>query len=73
MTFIAAEDQVLFKALKSEAFEVQVGIHELLGHGSGKLYHAGTPDAKALTGTAHPITGEPIQRVHVPVKPAQPM
>lgn len=42
--------------------QVQVGIHELLGHGSGKLYHAGTPDAARLldASTPHPLTGEPI-------------
>ena len=41
---------------------MQVGIHELLGHGSGKLYEAGTADAEALVaaGTVHPLTGEPI-------------
>lgn len=62
VSFISAADQALFKLLKGEAFEVQVGIHELLGHGSGKLYHAGTEDAKALvaSGMKHPITGEPI-------------
>jgi len=60
VTFITAADQELFKALKTEAFEVQVGIHELLGHGSGKLYHADTDDAKKLCGTTHPITGKPI-------------
>jgi dipeptidyl-peptidase-3 len=40
----------------------QVGIHELLGHGSGKLFSQGTPDAKALVRdkTPHPLTGEPI-------------
>ena len=37
-------------------------MHELLGHGSGKLFHRGTPDADALVAsrTAHPLTGEPI-------------
>ena len=42
--------------------DVQVGIHELLGHGSGKLFHKDTPDAGALVAKAlpHPISGEPI-------------
>ena len=42
--------------------DVQVGIHELLGHGSGKLFHKDTPDAEALVAKAlpHPISGEPI-------------
>jgi dipeptidyl-peptidase-3 len=62
VTFITEADQALFKALKAEAFEVQVGIHELLGHGSGKLFHQGTPDVAALVAAKalHPITGEPI-------------
>ena len=60
VSFVATDDQSLYKALKGHAFEVQVGIHELLGHGSGKLYHQGTPDAENLKGTTHPVTGEPI-------------
>ena len=60
--FVREADQHLFKTLKGEAFEVQVGVHELLGHGSGKLFHQGTADAERLVAeqAPHPLTGEPI-------------
>ena len=41
--FIRKQDDQLYRDYRDPAFEVQVGIHELLGHGTGKLLQETSP------------------------------
>ncbi|KAK3115789.1 hypothetical protein LTR53_004520 [Teratosphaeriaceae sp. CCFEE 6253] len=67
--FIRDADQDVWDRYKDPAFEVQVGLHELLGHGCGKLLQETEPgvynfdhDAPPLS----PITGKPITTWYKP-------
>lgn len=60
--FIIPEDQEVFKTLRSQAFEVQVGLHELLGHGSGKVLSKSDVEGKDVP---NPLkSGEKISKYY---------
>uniref|UniRef100_A0A060T491 Dipeptidyl peptidase 3 n=1 Tax=Blastobotrys adeninivorans TaxID=409370 RepID=A0A060T491_BLAAD len=63
-TFLTPEDEKLFDEYRGPAFEVQVGIHELLGHGTGKLLsenHDGTFNFDHKNPPVSPLTGKPVE------------
>jgi len=63
ITFLSDADIVLFKEWRGKSFEVQVAIHELLGHGSGKLLKEveGGGLNFDTESVKHPITGGKVE------------
>ncbi|KAG9013863.1 hypothetical protein FRB93_000244 [Tulasnella sp. JGI-2019a] len=69
ITFIHPDDLKLYKTWDTRAFELQVANHELLGHGSGKLFQEDS-DGKfnfdkekaryVILSTINPLTGKPV-------------
>lgn len=60
VSFLHDNDQEIYRNLLSPAFEVQVGLHELLGHGSGKLFME-KEDKNFDPSTINPETGNQIE------------
>ena len=65
ITFLTEQDKQLFSKYRGPAFEVQVGIHELLGHGSGKLLEQksdGKFNFDPANPPKNPLTGQSITK-----------
>lgn len=67
--FIRPEDLDLYRENRDAAFEIQVGIHELLGHGTGKLLQETSPGVFNFdhkNPPVSPITKKPISTYYKP-------
>ncbi|KAF9464691.1 aflatoxin-detoxifizyme [Collybia nuda] len=68
LTFIHPDDVDLYNTWDSRAFELQVANHELLGHGSGKLFEEDLDGKKNFDPekVINPLTGKPITSWYKP-------
>lgn len=67
--FIKDADQDVYRTYRDPAFEVQVGLHELLGHGCGKLLQETSPGKYNFdinNPPISPLTGKPITSWYKP-------
>ncbi|KAF2706807.1 dipeptidyl-peptidase III [Pleomassaria siparia CBS 279.74] len=67
--FIKDADLAIYQKYRDPAFEVQVGLHELLGHGCGKLLQETEPGVfnfDEKNPPVSPITGKPITTYYKP-------
>lgn len=69
--FIREADDALYRAYRDAAFEVQVGIHELLGHGTGKLLQETEPGVYNFDHDNLPVSPITNKSVSTWYKPGQ--
>lgn len=62
--FLSEDDQTLMHKYRIPSFEVQVGLHELLGHGTGKYFKQTGPDSFNFDRdkVRNPLTGGRIDK-----------
>ena len=62
LTFIHPDDVDLFNRWDSRAFELLVANHELLGHGTGKLFKENADGTRNFDPAKiiNPLTGKPM-------------
>ncbi|BGP32071.1 hypothetical protein JCM10296v2_003850 [Rhodotorula toruloides] len=67
-TFIYPDEVEQYRAWEDKAFSVQVANHELLGHGSGKLFQQRADGSRNFDPekTINPLTGKPIESWYMP-------
>ncbi|KAI0176591.1 putative dipeptidylpeptidase III [Pestalotiopsis sp. NC0098] len=67
--FIAEKDLDIYRKYRDDAFEVQVGLHELTGHGCGKLLQETSPgeyNFDKANPPVSPITNKPVTSWYKP-------
>lgn len=67
--FIAEKDQEVYRRCRDPAFEVQVGIHDLLVHGTGKLLQETAPgeyNFDISNPPTSPVTNKPVSTWYKP-------
>jgi len=69
--FVREQDQPLYHKFRDAAFEVQVGAHELLGHGTGKLLQETSPGVYNFDVKNPPISPVSNKPVSTWYKPGQ--
>ena len=61
VSFLAEADSDLLRKYHFRAFEMQVGLHELMGHGSGKLFREEDDGSRNFDPSLkHPLTGQAV-------------
>eukprot|EP00050_Salpingoeca_kvevrii_P008021 m.300153 g.300153 ORF g.300153 m.300153 type:complete len:720 (-) comp14359_c0_seq1:110-2269(-) len=65
--FVAPSEMDLYRNTAAQSFDVQVGLHELLGHGSGKLFYLKEDGSHNFaTDTINPVTQAQVASFYKP-------